>query len=293
MVPRKPLIIGSKGMLGTALAKRFESENPLLWDINEIDITDRDQVFAKLREVRPDVVINAAAYTNVDKAETDRDLAHRVNADGPKNLIDACADIGAILVHISTDYVFDGSNAEGYLESDRGKDPLNWYGQTKLDGEEALIASAYPRWYLVRIAWLFGPNGKNFVETMLKVGKEQGSVTVVDDQTGCPTYTIDLADRISNMLSDDVPFGVYHAVNGGRCTWHGFATKIFELAGLPVTVTPCASDAFPRPARRPRYSVLRCTKLPVMRPWEDALEDYILLCHSRGGGNPSVPSFRT
>jgi dTDP-4-dehydrorhamnose reductase len=275
MVPRRPLIIGAKGMLGTALAARFSTHDPILWDIGEIDITDADQVMTKLREARPDVVVNAAAYTNVDKAETDRDLAHRVNADGSRNLVAACKDVGATLVHFSTDYVFDGENAAGYLESDRGHDPLNWYGRTKLDGEEALHASAWPKWYLIRTAWLYGPNGKNFVDTMRIVGREKGSVQVVDDQTGCPTLTSDLADRVYGLIAADAPFGTYHGVNDGTCTWYGFAKKIFTISGMSVEATPCSSDAFPSPAKRPRFSVLQCTKLPPMRPWDVALAEYI------------------
>ncbi|MBU1348774.1 dTDP-4-dehydrorhamnose reductase [Patescibacteria group bacterium] len=272
---RRPLIIGAKGMLGHAFAERFASASPILLDIEDIDITDAAQVRAKLSDLRPDVVLNAAAYTNVDKAETDRDVAERVNALGPKHLLDACADVGATLIHISTDYVFDGSRAEGYVESDRGTDPVNWYGETKRQGEEALFTSPYPKWYLLRIAWLYGPHGKHFVDTMLRLGAEKGSVTVVDDQTGSPTYTRDVAERAAMLMADDAPFGTYHVVNDGTCTWYGFAKKIFELAGMSVDVTPCTSDTFPRPARRPRYSILRCTKLPPMRRWEEALGEHL------------------
>ncbi len=273
----KILILGAKGMLGQDLAKVLVDFDLILWDKTEIDIADEYQVNKKIIDLMPQIIINCAAYTAVDDCETHKDLALRVNNQAVGYLALAAKKIGAIIVHISTDYVFNGKNKNGYVEDSQEFGPLNFYGESKLLGEKSLqnIADKY---YLVRTSWLYGQNNKNFVETMLSLGKEKKEPKVVNDQFGKPTYTVDLAKQILYILNSNLPFGVYHATNEtkeGGISWFEFARKIFELAKLDTKAVSCTSQEFTRPAERPAYSALINTKLPKTRDWQEALKEYL------------------
>jgi dTDP-4-dehydrorhamnose reductase len=231
---------------------------------NNLDITNKQQVLKTIEEIKPDVVINAAAYTNVDGCEDMQDLAFKANGHAPGYIAQACANIGAILVHFSTDYVFDGLKRE-YAESDT-TNPINIYGRSKLMGEQEVIKNT-DNYRIIRTSWLFGKNGKNFVDTMLKLSKERGAVKVVNDQSGKPTYTTDLTRKTSEIINLNP--GIYHITNEGQCTWYEFASEIIKNA------VPCSSDEFPTKAKRPTYSVLTNTKTTPMRHWKDALNEYL------------------
>ncbi|MFY9540482.1 MAG: dTDP-4-dehydrorhamnose reductase [Methanosarcina flavescens] len=258
----KTLIIGSSGMLGSDLCKTFPDAVKLTH--HDLDITDREQVIESILKIKPDVVINAAAYTNVDGCEDNKELAFQVNGYGPGYIAEACARAGAKLVHFSTDYVFDGSKKE-YVESDI-PDPINVYGDSKLLGEKKIIENM-DDYRIVRISWLFGMHGKNFVETMLKLSGEMDTVKVVNDQFGKPTYTMDLASKVKEIIELDP--GIYHITNDGICSWYEFASSIID------NVIPCTSEEFPRKAKRPKYSVLVNTKTEPMRHWREALKAYL------------------
>ena len=262
-------------MLGDELVKVFKKNNELtLWDRSEIDIADQGDVENKIGGLNPDAVINAAAYTAVDLAEGDgKEIARQVNGEAVGFLAEACKENNSVLIHYSTDYVFDGENENGYQENEK-RDPLNEYGRSKARGEE-LLQEISPKFYLIRSSWLFGANGKNFVETMLRLAGENKEIRVVNDQYGKPTYAKDLAERTGELLESEKPFGIYHLTNEGVCTWREFAVKIFELAGIKIKVTPVASSEFPAPAKRPAYSALVNTKLSPSRNWQEALEDYL------------------
>lgn len=269
------VIIGSKGMLGSMLAQVFVDTNPLLLDKEEIDITNEASVRKVLRDANATHVINAAAYTNVDAAEESTEAAFLVNETGVKNLGVVCRELSATLVHFSTDYVFPGTNQNGYAETDSPGPAINIYGQSKLAGERALKESGCS-FYLVRTAWLYGPNGKNFVDTMLMLAQKNKTLNVVRDQRGCPTYTKDLAEYVRTLIEGVYQFGIYHGVNVGNASWFEFAQKIFEYTpNLAIVVKPVSSSVFPRPAKRPAYSILQNIKGPHMRPWEDALLEYV------------------
>lgn len=268
------VIIGAKGMLGSMLKDVFEDHEPLVWDKEDIDITNIDQVREKLQTVQPDVVINAAAYTDVDGAEVNREIAFLVNDTGVRNLATVAKEVDAKLVHYSTDYVFPGASKYGYRENDPPGPAVNVYGESKLAGERALV-EIKPFFYLVRTAWLYGSHGKNFVETMLSLAQTKKELQVVSDQHGCPTFTKDVAQFTRTLVDEDYSSGIYHAVNGGMTTWFDFAKAIFEYARVHVDVQPTTSDAFVRPAKRPSYSILLNTQGPSMRSWQDALREYI------------------
>lgn len=270
----KILIIGAKGMLGSMVGEVFKEYEPTLWDRHEIDITDADLSELKISAEKPDVIINAAAYTDVDGAEEDKETALDINGQGVKNLAEIAKSLDAILVHYSTDYVFPGDKEEGYGEEDVPGPAVNVYGASKLVGEKALY-EVQPNFYLLRIAWLYGPNGKNFVDTMLQLAQTRESLSVVNDQHGSPTFTKDVAMATKKLLEENKPYGVYHTVNNGVTTWYDFAQKIFALFHKNIEVSPVPSDEFPRPAKRPTYSVLKDTKGMNMRDWEDALDDYL------------------
>jgi dTDP-4-dehydrorhamnose reductase len=270
----KTIIIGARGMLGQELAKIFQDWNPICWDRTEIDIADRENVNKKISEINPDLVINAAAYTNVDGAETEKELVMKINGEAVGYLAEACKKCGAILIHYSTDYVFDGKNQNGYKENDKPENSVNAYGQSKLLGEKMLQENT-DRFYLIRTSWLFGKGGKNFVETMLTLAQKNETIRVVNDQHGKPTFAVDLAKKTKKLVEGKFPFGIYHITNENTCTWHEFAKEIFKIADVNVEVTPVSSDEFPTPAKRPAYSILINTKLPSSRPWQEALEEYL------------------
>lgn len=269
------LITGAAGMLGHDVRTALEGHDVTALGRAELDITDASAVLAAV--AGHDVVINCAAYTKVDDAETHEDDAYAINATGTANLAAAAAAQGAKFVTVSTDYVFDGQAHEPYAE-DLPRDPINAYGRTKAAGEELALAAHPDGTYVVRTAWLYGEHGPNFAATMLKLAASKDTWSVVDDQIGQPTWTGDLARQIVSLVDSDAPAGVYHGTNGGQTSWFGFARAVLELSGLdPKRITPTDSAAFVRPAPRPAYSVLgheawRAAGLEPMRDWRDALE---------------------
>lgn len=274
----KILITGANGMLAKAVRERFKEEELILTDVAELDITNLKKVEEFVFDANPDVIINCAAYTAVDKAEEDVELARKINAEGPKNLAIAAKKSKSTLVHISTDYVFGGNLPleETYKEEDK-KEPETVYGITKLEGEEAIKENT-ENYYIFRTAWLYG-DGKNFVRTMLRLGKENGKVGVVADQYGSPTYAVDLADIIHQALTKKIPYGIYHTTNLGFMSWFDFTKAIFKIANLPYEVKPLATKDFPTPAKRPANSKLSKDKLlqaGINVPGaEDAIKRYL------------------
>lgn len=273
---KKILIIGAKGMLGTDLVKIFEADNNyqvIKADVSNIDITKKDQVDNFITLIKPNYVINAAAYTDVDKCEEEKEICNQVNGYALEYVAKACKNNKSVLVHISTDYVFDGNKSEGYKEDDV-IDPVNQYGKSKAIGEQMVIKNL-DNYYIIRISWLFGKSGKNFVETMLGLVRDRSELKVVNDQHGKPTYTVDLAKGIKNLIESKADYGSYHLPNEGETTWYDFAKEIFNIADINMKVVPCTSAEFPRPAVRPKYSSLINTKLPKMRSWQEALKEYL------------------
>ena len=267
------LILGAKGMLGSELSLVFADSKPICWDIDDLDITNEKIVQKRIREMSPSIIINASAYTNVDGAEENEETANRINGTAVGHLAKTAELIGAKLIHYSTDYIFSGKNKSGYKENSRSN-PVNAYGRSKLIGEQA-IKKYCERYYIIRTSWLYGRGGKNFVDTMLDIGAKNKEIKVVEDQFGKPTYTLDLAKRTRKLIEGDSRYGIYHITNEGTTNWFSFAEKIFELAQLSVSVIPVKSDQFPRPAKRPNYSSLINTKIPLSRKWQIALKDYI------------------
>lgn len=273
------LVTGSNGQLGHDLMAVLPAAGHTCvgLDLPDLDITDAASVAAAMAQVRPDVVVNAAAYTAVDAAEDDEATALRVNGDGPAVLAAAVADVpGCRLVQVSTDYVFDGTATSPYAE-EAPVAPASAYGRTKAAGEAAVRTALPDRSYVVRTAWLYGINGANFVKTMLRLAGSHETLNVVDDQCGQPTWSRDLAEQIVALVDADAPAGVYHGTASGETTWYGFTRAIFAGAGLdPERVLPTTTDKFPRPAPRPAYSVLGHDKwadvgVAPMRPWDEAL----------------------
>jgi len=271
-------------MLGRDLVEAFHQEDYIAYGQDELDITNKEAVFERLITVRPDVVINATGYTNVDQAEQDEDKAAMVNGYSVGVLARACREIDATFVHFSTDYVFPGSKKAGYSEEDP-TGPINAYGRSKLLGEKLLIEEmelidqslqTEGSYFLIRTSWLYGAHGKNFVDTMLKLSSEHKELKVVNDQHGKPTFTKDLCQQVKWLIgTHDYPAGIYHVSNEDSTTWHDFAKEIFRLAKVDINVVPCASVDFPRPAKRPAYSALVNNKLPPLRPWKEALQEFI------------------
>lgn len=271
------VVVGAKGMLGRDMMALL-GDRARGVDIEDIDITSLESTERVLRALHPSVVINCAAYTDVDGCETNVETAMQVNGEGVAHLAMSTRMIGALLVHVSTDYVFDGSKGSPYLEDD-APHPMSIYGESKLAGE--MNAAFNPEHLIVRTQWLYGLHGKNFVETMLRLGAEKDELTVVDDQIGSPTWTVDLAKGIMALV-DKGCRGIYHVANSDYCSWNGFAKAIFAEAGLAVTVKPMTTEELNRPARRPLYSTLDCNKLQVdtgfsPQPWRDALRSYLEL----------------
>jgi dTDP-4-dehydrorhamnose reductase len=267
------LVTGAAGMLGTDVVAAAGAHDVVALARTDLDITDAEAVRAALRDTRPDAVVNCAAWTDVDGAESDEAAATLINGDGAGHVAAAADEVGAHVVHVSTDYVFPGDAHEPYRE-DAATGPIGAYGRSKLAGELAVAAVASHA--IARTAWVFGPHGKNFVDTMLRVGPEHGEVKVVDDQLGCPTYTGHLAAALV-AVAQARTLGVLHVAGGGECTWFDLARETFARAGLDVTVHPCSSAEFPRPAARPAYSVLGSTRsdAPVLPPWQEGLAAHL------------------
>jgi dTDP-4-dehydrorhamnose reductase len=271
------LVTGAGGMLGQDVvrAARDRGAEAVGLAHDELDVADADAVAVAIAAARPDAVVNCAAWTDVDGAESDRDGAHAVNAGGAGHVARAAAAAGAGLVHVSTDYVFDGDRRTPYLESSP-TGPRSAYGATKLEGERAVRAAGGPH-AIVRSSWLFGAGGRNFVATMLALGAERDEVKVVTDQIGRPTYTGHLAGALLNLADSDA-HGIFHVAGGGEpCSWHDFTVEIFRQAGVACAVLPCTTDEMPRPAPRPAYSALASERpeTPPLPPWPTGLADYL------------------
>lgn len=274
------LVTGAAGMLGRDVVSTLHAagEDATGMDRRALDVTDRGAVADAVAAAAPDVVVNCAGWTDVDGAEEAESQALAVNGDAVANLAVACSTAGARLLHVSTDYVFDGRADAPYPE-DATPDPLNAYGRSKLAGERAVLELLPSAGYVVRTAWLYGEHGPNFVATMLRLEQERETLDVVDDQVGQPTWTMDLARQLVALGLSHAPAGIYHATNSGQTSWHNFACEIFRMVGAdPERLRPTTAAAFRRPAPRPAYSVLgqvRWTEagLTVLRPWEDALAE--------------------
>ncbi|WP_217560482.1 dTDP-4-dehydrorhamnose reductase [Paenibacillus sp. GbtcB18] len=275
----KVVVTGAAGQLGTEVCRLFEKagHQVLAFGRKELDFTDQGQCARVLKQIGPDLIIHCGAYTAVDKAEIEADLAYRVNADGTRNLAVEAEKLNCKLCYISTDYVFDGTSNVPYKEYDL-TNPQTIYGKSKLAGE-LLTMSLCSRFFIVRTSWVYGKYGQNFVKTMLKLSKEHTTLNVVHDQVGSPTYTADLADFLLNLTQTE-KYGIYHASNLGRCTWYEFAQTIFQVAGIKISVNPCTTDQFPRPAIRPGFSVMdnmciRTNGFKSLRSWQEGLSDFL------------------
>lgn len=275
----KVLVTGVKGQLGFDVVNELKKRGiePVGVDIDEMDITNPDSVDKVITEANPDAVIHCAAYTAVDAAEDNVDVCRRVNKDGTQNIANVCKKLDCKMIYISTDYVFDGEGERPW-EPDDKQTPLNVYGLTKYEGELA-VANTLSKYFIVRIAWVFGVNGKNFIKTMLNLAKTKDSLSVVNDQFGSPTYTYDLARLLVDMVQTE-KYGFYHATNEGICTWYEFALEIFKTAGVDIKVTPVSSDEFPAKAKRPSNSRMSKEKLSDngferLPSWQDATHRYI------------------
>lgn len=275
----KLLVTGVKGQLGYDVVNEAYKKGiqAVGVDIDEMDITNAEQVDQLIKSGSYDAVVHCAAWTAVDKAEDMPDVCRKVNAEGTQNIAKVCKELDIPMMYFSTDYVFDGQGTEPWKEYDE-RHPLNVYGQTKYEGEMAV--EALKKHFIIRIAWVFGKNGNNFIKTMLRIGKEKGEVSVVDDQIGSPTYTYDLAKLVVDMIQSD-KYGIYHATNEGLCSWYDFACEIFKQAGMAVKVNPVDSNAFPAKAERPKNS--RMSKIELdkngfdrLPTWQDALKRYLL-----------------
>lgn len=275
----KVLVTGVKGQLGFDVVKELEKRNmeAVGVDIEEMDITDGESVNSVIRDAAPDAVIHCAAYTAVDAAEDNEELCRKVNAEGTQNIANVCKALDIKMIYISTDYVFNGQGERPWEpEDERG--PLSVYGQTKYEGELA-VQNTLDKYFIVRIAWVFGVNGKNFVKTMLRLSETHKKITVVNDQYGSPTYTYDLARLLVDMILTE-KYGVYHATNEGICTWYEFACEIFKQAGVEMEVTPVTSAEYPAKAKRPENSRMSKEKLSDngferLPSWQDALKRYL------------------
>jgi dTDP-4-dehydrorhamnose reductase len=294
---RRLAVVGASGMLAS-MVRRLAPSGYEVVSLGRpaFDLTDMESSLEALRGIRPHAIINCAAYTDVDGAESNETLANRVNGAGAGNLALAARDIGAVLVHVSTDYVFDGEKSTPYVETDP-PNPRSVYGRSKLRGEQAVIDSGLERFFIVRTGWLYGPGGKNFVETIIRLAKEREELRIVVDQVGSPTFTEDLAQAIFNLLdlekigegggqAVDSPYGIYHFSNEGECSWYEFARAIvaqLRKAGAPVKadrIMPIKTTDYPLPAPRPAYSVMSKGKYKkatgaIVSHWEKSLVRYI------------------
>lgn len=269
----KIVIFGANGMLGTNLVKTFKYYDIYAFSKSQVNITNRNVVFNKISKIKPSLVINSAAYTNVDGSEKNRKKAFNVNGEAVKIVAEACKKNKAIMIHFSTDSVFDGRKKGGYKENDE-VNPINAYGKSKALGEKYLIETL-DNYYLIRTSWLFGGHEENFVNNILKLAKENKELKVVNDQFGRPTYIKDLAENIKEIVTTKKLFGIYHITNSGTTTWFKFAKKIIKLAHLNNQVKQMKLKELDGLAKRPKYSVLLNTKLPTLRHWSSALKEYL------------------
>ena len=269
-------LTGADGMLGHAIQKAFFDVDVVGFTLDLLDITNLDDTVKKIKDARPDFLIHTAAFTNVDLCESEPEKAYLVNGLGARNVAMACEETNCPILYISTDYVFDGAKGTPYNEWDE-PNPSGIYGLSKLMGER-FVSSLTNKFYIVRTSWLYGPDGRNFVDTILRQLSEKESLQVVNDQFGSPTYTADLAKKIRELLGRG--YGTYHITNTGSCSWFDFAVSIASIKGIKKTISPVTSEKFKRPAKRPPYSVLANTLLKLeglreARPWEEALQEYL------------------
>jgi dTDP-4-dehydrorhamnose reductase len=273
------LLTGATGQVGWELRKTLAPLGEVkFFDRFGLDLADTPPLVATVRALQPEVIVNAAAYTAVDKAEAERDLAFAVNATAPRVLAEEAKRIGALLVHYSTDYVFDGEKGSPYVESDPTR-PISAYGDSKLAGEQA-IAKSGCRHLILRTSWVYGPRGRNFYLTMLRLAKERPELKVVDDQVGAPTSSLEIARATATLLAKGAQ-GLYHMTAAGETTWCGFARAILKGAGVATPVAPIRTEDYPTPAKRPRNSRLDCSKLRketgvALAPWEEGLAEVTL-----------------
>lgn len=264
-------------MLGKEFALHLESCGYRVTGLcrADVDITNEQRLTETIRTLQPDVIVNCAAYTAVDAAESEQESAFKVNAHALSYIGSVAKTIDAFVVHFSTDYVFSGETADGYSETETVYAACNVYGKSKREGEERLMQTGC-KYAIIRVSWLFGVYGKNFVQTMLALAQSEKEIKVVNDQYGKPTCTLDVVRAVTTHFIDtEGKSGTYHLSNEGVCTWYEFATEIFNIARIEKYITPCPSTSFVRPAKRPTYSVLINTKLPQLRPWKEALREYM------------------
>jgi dTDP-4-dehydrorhamnose reductase len=275
----KVLVTGATGQLGTDVVSLFKVGHEVIGvGRNELDITNLEQCILVIGKHHPDVIIHCAAYTAVDLAETEEDQAYQVNAYGTRNLAIAAERIGCKICYISTDYVFDGTSTTPYREYDN-TNPTSIYGKSKRAGEH-MVQTLSTKFFIVRTSWVYGLYGNNFVKTMLRLAVGRDQLKVVHDQVGSPTFTEDLADFLLKLVVTE-NYGVYHASNSGVCSWYDFAKAIFEESKVSITVNPCTTEEFPRPAPRPKYSVMehmaiRANGFDDLRPWQEGLRDFLV-----------------
>ncbi len=275
----KVLVTGANGQLGYDIIKLLDSEGIEFWgtDRESLDITNEEQVTRVINDYYPDVIIHCAAYTAVDKAEEEKELCYSVNVLGTKYLVEACKKIDAKMFYISTDYVFDGEGDKPFDVLDQ-PNPINYYGKTKYEGELE-VQKLLEKYFIVRISWVFGSNGNNFVKTMLRLAKEKDEISVVADQIGSPTYTHDLVKLLVEMIQTD-KYGIYHATNEGYCSWYEFACEIFKQAGIDVKVNPIKTEDYPTRARRPKNSRLEknigvVNNFSQLRCYKRAIKEFV------------------
>lgn len=289
----KIIIFGAQGNLGEQLVKVFtdsldrntrEENEVIAWDRGEVDVTDANLVKKKINDIKPGLIINAVAYNAVDNIETDEgwEIAKKLNIDAVENMAEAALQVGAVIVHYSSDYVFAGDKQEGYVEDDEPQ-PISKYGESKRGGELALIQRSGKglHWYLIRTQKLFGPKGSSelvkpsFFDVMLKLAGEKPELEVVDEELSCFTYTVDLAQATKALIDEDYGYGIYHIANAEPATWYGAAKYFLELAGITTPIKAVTSEKFPRPAKRPKYSILLNTKFIPLRSYKEALKEYL------------------
>ena len=276
----KVLVTGVKGQLGYDVVKELKKRGhqPIGVDREEMDLIDSEAIRSFIMDLKPEAIIHCAAYTAVDKAEEDVELCYQINAEAVKVIAECAKELDVKMIYISTDYVFDGTKEGEYVETDL-PNPINVYGASKLKGEQ-YVQDLLEKYYIVRISWVFGVNGNNFIKTMRRLGSERDELNIINDQVGSPTYTADLAPLLVDMMETD-KYGIYHATNEGTCSWYEFANEIFKQSNIEVQTSPITTNQYPTAAKRPMNSKMSKAKLKEsgfksLATWEKALEDYIL-----------------
>lgn len=276
---KKILVTGANGQLGYDVVKELNKRGyeAIGFDRDDMDITDNESVNICIKEVNPYAIIHCAAYTTVDRAEDNKEICRNVNFYGTKYIADICKELDILIIYISTDYVFDGMKDTEYTEDDI-VNPLSVYGETKYEGE-AYIRDILDKYYIVRISWVFGKNGNNFIDTMIRLSRDIDKLSIINDQVGSPTYTKDLSRLLVDMVDCD-KYGTYHATNGGDCSWYEFAKYIFDVKGIDIDVKPINTDEYQTKATRPKNSKMSKQKLiengfNTLRNWKEAVSDYL------------------